>query len=684
MSKLAYFSLKFLEERAADGHGNNVANPTWGTSDHEMVRVTPNSYTDGLSGFIGRGQPGFIDPRLVSNEIMAQPKDGSGKDLDIPNSFGINEFFQFFGQFLTHDVAESRFAANGPPSLLIGPVGGDDGLVFPLFRTPTESAPGAVREQQDDETSFLDLSQVYGRHDVVTNLLREKDSAKLLTGPDNMLPTYQLISDHHGVAVGAVGNGDANDLATIIHEDFAAPFSASHYAVGDNRANQNAALLTHHLMWVRNHNYHVDELEKMFPKWTDDQIFNAARALNEAEWQNVVYTEYLTKLLGEGAISKYQGYNPTIDPAIINEWTTVAFRFGHDQSNNEFATLNEGGGSTGLFTLASSFGLGAAAQAIRTNGQMDDWVRGQLSAHTQEIDGKVVEGNRNLLFGVGSPANTLDLEVFDIMRGRDHGVGNYVKLYEGLFGAGSCWDTFEDFAADNGLDADTLDALIEVYGTIDKADSIVMGLLEKPDGTGMLGKTFAYLTILQFENIRDGDRQFYLEQFKYNPLLLKEIESTSLADIIARTTGIDYVYHDGFAAHTRKGGTDAGETLDGTGKADLIIALGGNDTIKAGDGADDIWAGKGSDKIWGGYGADHFIFEKNSGKDVIYDFNAAEDVIDLSALGLTGALSALLAVQTKTGVTIHLGQGTIELVGVKKNQLSSDNFIFDHDNAWLV
>ena len=686
--KLKYLSLKFLEERASDGHGNNVANPTWGTADHEMVRVTPNSYTDGLSGFIARGQPGFIDPRAVSNAVMAQPKDANGKDLDIPNSFGINEFFQFFGQFLTHDVAESRFAPNGPPSLLIGPVGGDDGLVFPLFRTPTESAPGTVREQQDDETAFLDLSQVYGRHEAVTNLLREKDSAKLLTGPDNMLPTYQLISDHHGVAVGAVQNGDPNDLATIIHEDFAAPFSADHYAVGDNRANQNAALLTHHLMWVRNHNYHVDQLEKMFPKWTDDEIFTAARALNEAEWQNVVYTEYLTKLLGEGAISKYQGYDPTVDPSIINEWTTVAFRFGHDQSNNEFATLNEAGGSTGLFTLAASFGLGATAQAIRTNGQMDDWVRGQLSAHTQEIDGKVVEGNRNLLFGVGNPANTLDLEVFDIMRGRDHGVGNYLVLYQGLFGnrpGFNQYDDFQEFATRNGLDDATRDALISVYGTIDKADSIVMGLLEKPEGTGMLGETFAYLTVLQFENIRDGDRQFYLEQFKHNPLLIKEIESTSLADIIARTTGIEHVYHDGFAAHTRKAGTDAGETLDGTGKADLLIALGGNDTIKAGAGADDIWAGKGNDKIWGGADADHFIFEKKSGKDVIYDFNVHEDVLDLSALGPTAALSALLALPSKNGVVIHLAQGSsIELVGVKKNQLTADNFIFDDNAAWLV
>jgi hypothetical protein len=697
--KIKYLPLKFLQERAPDGEGNNVANPLLGSHDHTMVRLTPNSYGDGQGTMLlrtlpnGDPNPNWIEPRAISNKVMAQPKDAQGNDIDIPNSYDVNEFFQFFGQFLTHDVAEVPFG--GPPTIFpLPPNVLDDGLVFPFGRTPgTVTDAAGVKQQTDDETSFLDLSQVYGHNDAQLALLRENGSAKLLTGPGDMLPTNQLVSDHHGIAIFNDPNNPATpSIQTILFENFPAAFGPNHFALGDNRGNQNASLLTHHLMWVRNHNYQVDKLEKMFPTWSDDQIFNAARALNEAEWQNVVYTEYLTKLLGEGAISKYDGYDPSVDPAVINEWTTVAFRFGHDQSNNQFATLSEGGSSTGLFTLAQSFALGNAATAIRTSGAMDDWVRGQLSAHTQEIDGKVVDGNRNLLFGIGGPANPsgpLDLEVLDILRGRDHGVGNYLTLYAGLFGnqAGfNQYDSFEEFAARNGLDAATLLALKEVYkNDIGLADSIVMGLLEKPDGTGMLGETFAYLTVLQFENIRDGDRQFYLEQFKYNPLLIKEIESTSLADIIARTTDIGYVYHDAFAAHTRKGGTNAGESLDGTAKKDLLIALGGNDTVKAGDGADDIWAGKGNDRVWGGTGADHFIFEKQSGKDVIYDFNVAEDMLDVSALGLSGALSALLAIQTKTGVTIHLGGGaSVELVGVKKNQLTSDNFIFDHDTAWLV
>jgi len=695
--KLKFWSLKFVQERAPDGVGNNVANPNWGAHDHTMVRLTPNSYSDGTGGMHLRflpnsntPNPNWIEPREISNKVMAQPK-VNGKDVDIPNSFGINEFFQFFGQFLTHDIAEVPFG--GPPTIFPLPNNVlDDGLVFPFGRTPqTVTDANGVKQQIDEETSFLDLSQVYGHNEAQLALLREIGTAKLLTGPDNMLPTNQQVADHHGIALDLPGTlPDEVSVRTILFENFPAAFSGDHFAVGDQRANQNASLLTHHLMWVRNHNYHVDQLQKMFPNWSTEEIFNAARALNEAEWQNVVYNEYLTKLLGKNAISEYQGYDPTVDPAVINEWTTVAFRFGHDQSNNEFATLAELGGSTGLFTLAQSFALGNAAQAIRNNGQMDDWVRGLLSAHTQEIDGKVVDGNRNLLFNVGDPnAEKLDLEVLDILRGRDHGVGNYLTLYQGLFGnkqGFNQYDSFEEFAQRNDLDAATLQALKDVYkNDIKLADSIVMGLLEKPKGNGMLGETFAFLTVLQFENIRDGDRQFYLEQFKYNPFLIKEIESTSLADIIERTTGIDHVYHDAFAAHTRKGGTDSGETLDGGEKADLLIALGGHDVIKAGAGNDDIYAGLGNDKIWTGSGYDHVVIEKHSGKDTVYDFDVQKDVIDLSALGFHGTLASLSSVQTKAGVKIWLSPtDSIDLLGVKKHQLSAKNFIFDDEDAWIA
>lgn len=689
LDKLKYFKLGRLEERAPDGVGNNKARPNEGAHDDEMTRVTPNSYKDGKGEMLRPGDAGWVDPRTISNKVMAQPKDSLGKDLDIPNSFGVNEYFQFFGQFLTHDIAEVPLAgATAPPSDLLFL----DGLPFPFARTPPHVDSNGIRQQVDEETSFLDLSSVYGRNQAMQDLLREDlivngvrtQSAKMLVGDDTPLPTFNDVVADSGVLLA--------NVRTTLNGPPVGAFDPEQYAVGDQRGNQNAALLTHHVTWVANHNYHVDKLTKLFPEWTQEQLFEGARALNEAEWQNVVYNEYLPKLLGEGALDKFRGYDSKVDPSVINEWTTVAFRFGHDQSANEFATLAENGASTGSFTLAASFNLGNTAQAIRTSGQMDEWVRGQLSSHTQEIDGKVVEGNRNLLFGIGGPSGpvTVDLEVFDIARGRDHGVGNYQKLYEGLFGnerGFNQYDTFDEFALRNGLDAETLAALKDVYGNdMSKADSIVMGLLEKPHEGGMLGETFSFLTVMQFENLRDGDRQFYLERFKDQPHLIKEIEATSLADILERTTDIDHIYHDGFAAHTRKSGTANAETVEGSDKADLLIAYAGDDIVKGGKGKDDIYAGEGNDKIWGGYDADLFVFEKKSGKDIVYDFNAKEDRLDLSEYGFDSLYEVRYAAkQTKSGVIIKLDDyDSVELIGVKLHKLSAKNFVFDENDAYAA
>jgi Ca2+-binding RTX toxin-like protein len=81
------------------------------------------------------------------------------------------------------------------------------------------------------------------------------------------------------------------------------------------------------------------------------------------------------------------------------------------------------------------------------------------------------------------------------------------------------------------------------------------------------------------------------------------------------------------------------DKLHGWGGDDEIYGDEGQDWIWGGDGADVIYGGRGNDKMWGGDDADRFVFEKNGGRDVICDFDVAEDVIDLSALHF-GGLSA--------------------------------------------
>ena len=593
-------SLDTLEERNPDGSGNNLTHLDWGAAHTHFLRVTENSYLDGIGTLWDLPLPNLGSqgiPPTPPNQIGTMPRPRDITDLvmaqdpsqNVPSSARHNEFFQFFGQFLTHDMAEAGVNGTEQPLFL-------DGLPFPFARSPfvlgSDAHNANVRQQENDETSFLDLSQVYGHSQAIESLLRAGggSSAYLLTGASGGLPTYDEVAADQGTTAAAViGVLDPGGFG-VQPTDFAA---------GDNRANQQTALLTHHTIWMRNHNWFVDQLRDANPSWSEAELFEGARALNEAEWQNIVYNEYIANLVGPKALDEYSGYKPNVDPAIINEWTSVAFRFGHDETSNDLGIIGENGAVLGTFTLGEAFNL--AADGIRTDAGLADWLRGQLARVTQEIDGKVVDGNRNVLFGIGA---TVDLEVFDIQRGRDHGVGRYNKLREGL--GLDTYESFDEFASKNKVDAATLANLKTLYGEdgIDLLDSIVGGLLEKNAKGSQLGETFTILNVMQFEAVRDGDRFFYLNRFKDNPDLLKMIEATTMADVIERNSDVEHVYRDAFLSHQRIGGNDAGNTLNGTGGMDLIIGFGGHDKLSGKSGNDDIHGDVGNDTASGGSGAD--------------------------------------------------------------------------------
>jgi Ca2+-binding RTX toxin-like protein len=542
--------------------------------------------------------------------------------VDIANRFGVNEWFQFVGQAVTHDVAEAATGASGDPPIFL------DGLPFPIGRTPYEggTGPGDPRQQINEETSFLDLSFIYGNNQARLDLARADmsagsgvQSAKLLLGPDGLLPTIREVATDAGTTSLAVLSAMRPDGFGGLPDPAGSPPPASFenlFYAGDNRVNQTGALISTHVVWAREHNYQVEKLTPHAQShgWTQDQLFEAARAITEAEWQHVVFDEYLPKLLGENALSQYAGYRSTVDPRAINEWATVAFRFGHDQSSNDLVGLNEDGSNRFTTTLGQAFTLAAAAQnvpgAAHSAEDIAAWIRGLTARHSQQIDGKVADGNRNLLFG-GVGGQVTDLEAFDIQRGRDHGVWDYNKLREGL--GLSTYKSFDHFGAANHLESSRLQALKAVYGNdIGKLDAIVGGLLEKKYYDSQLGETFTKLNVLQFEALRDGDALYFEHRLAGQPELVKEIMHTSFAEIIQRNTAVDHIYHDAFAAHNRI--SEADGTLDGTKTKDLLIGSARHDMIKARDGDDDVYGGYGKDHVSGGNGSDLIYGEADDDK----------------------------------------------------------------------
>jgi Ca2+-binding RTX toxin-like protein len=399
------------------------------------------------------------------------------------------------------------------------------------------------------------------------------------------------------------------------------------YYAGDNRANQQAPLIVQQTIWAREHNYQVDQLTPYATSqgWTQDQLFEAARAINEAQFQHIVFEEYLPKLNGTQAdvlLAAYKATHPEIAPGIINEWTTVAFRFGHDQSSNDYRLLNDDGSTYLDISLGAAFALAGAAQNVPGAGHsatdIDAWIRGLSVQYAQEIDGFVADGNRAALFGI--PGTTVDLEAFDIQRGRDHGVWNYNLLRAGL--GLTTYADFDEFAAANGyLPGDArIAALKTVYSNnINLLDSIVGGLLEKRYADSQLGETFTLLNAIQFDALK-GDSFYYEKRLAGNPELLAGIMGVTVAEIVARNSGVDHLHLDGFGVANLmefgnggdfRFGADTAATL----KADLMIGNGGNDFLFGRDGIDTLYGDGGNDTLDGGRDGD--FLRGGTGNDIL-------------------------------------------------------------------
>ena len=79
-------------------------------------------------------------------------------------------------------------------------------------------------------------------------------------------------------------------------------------------------------MWVLEHNRIAKELYALNYGWSDERIFQEARQINIAEYQHVIYYEFLPVLLGGAAMNKWG-----LIPTPYNEWFTQYDRYVNPQ-----------------------------------------------------------------------------------------------------------------------------------------------------------------------------------------------------------------------------------------------------------------------------------------------------------------------------------------------------------------
>ena len=136
------------------------------------------------------------------------------------------------------------------------------------------------------------------------------------------------------------------------------------------------------------------------------------------------------------------------------------------------------------------------------------------------------------------------------------------------------------------------------------------------------------------------------------------------------------------------GGADS-DTLYGNKGNDKLRGDDGNDNLVGGKGNDKMWGGadndtleggRGNDVLWGDEGSDRFVFKGRTDNDVIKDFEAGQDYIDLQDFDIQNfARFERQAIDYENGdAIIDLskvgGNGTITVENV--NDLDFNDFIF--------
>jgi hypothetical protein len=567
--------------RPIDETGNNVANPTWGTAGTDLLRISPAAYADGVSA---PSLPNNPSARVLSDILNNQADPNHpGQDSNTVDQKSLSDFGYAFGQFIDHDLDLTPTNPNETLQILADPNDPSQMGNQTFQRSVSDPATGTStsnpRQQVNAVTSYLDLSQVYGSTAAVADALRAHTGGLLKTSPGNMLPYDN--GTYFTPAQLAVINM-ANDAGAVPAQNL--------FVTGDVRGNENVELTALQTLFVRNHNRIAAQLQQHHPTWTDEQLYQEARKINIAQYQDIVYTQYLPDLLGPNALPRYTGYNPKVNPGIATEFSTVAFRFGHSLLSGEIERHNNSGldavpndPAGASLSLATDFFdpnvLNPAGVTDPLTGHVSTDIGALLKADAdgdaQADDLLAINDVRNLLFANGGlQDNGQDLIARDIERARDNGIGTYnqVRVAYGLPAVTSFAQITGNFQIQQELQ--------RAYGSVTNIDPFEGGLAEDHVPGSDLGSLFTRIIAEQFNRLRAGDRFFYLNETWNQGELNLFRQGDTLAKIIEANTNVTnlqgdvFVFRASISGTVASGGAGAGRHGSaGTGLAGVTVQL---------------------------------------------------------------------------------------------------------------
>jgi Ca2+-binding RTX toxin-like protein len=396
-----------------------------------------------------------------------------------------------------------------------------------------------------------------------------------------------------------------------------------HFITGDGRGNENIGLTTIHAIFHSEHNRLVEQFKQTILAggdlallnewlavdvaaipttpdaiaalvWDGERLFQAGRFVTEMEYQHLVFEEFARAV--QPSVEPFVfSHSPDIDPAIMEEFANVVYRFGHSMLTDTVARLDgnlvpDHIGLIRAFLNPVEFDKDGATDETHAIGAL---VRGMARQVGNEIDEFVTEALRNNLVGL-----PLDLPTLNMTRARDIGAPSFNRARAAFFAMTgdsqlkpyTSWADLAphlknpasiiNFIAAYGLhpsitSATTLAgkraaATLIVMGDVDldgdgqveiaPADSVdfltsraawnaassglddidfwIGGLAEaKLEFGGMLGPTFNFVFEAQMEQLQNGDRFYYLSRVQ-GLNLLNELEANSFAALVMRNSDL--------------------------------------------------------------------------------------------------------------------------------------------------
>ncbi|XP_057668036.1 chorion peroxidase isoform X1 [Diorhabda carinulata] len=524
--------------RRIDGSCNNRYNTLWGATRTSFSRLLAPSYSDGVwsprrSALAGHSLP---SPRLVTTVVFNE-KEAVNREFTL--------LVMQFGQFISHDLSHavvttysngsaiSCCTKDGKTSL---PIENRHYACMPIrvpendqfysdynqgcmnfvrsVLAPRDDCTLGYSQQMNKVTHFLDGSGIYGSTPEQTGELRSFIGGKLKVFNDFGRDLLPLSKDPN---------------ACLTREEGMACFES-----GDTRTNQMITLVALHTIFMREHNRIATILSQLNPEWNDEEIFLETRRIVIAELQVITYKEFLPVILGYETMEEfnlnlkdgyeyYYGYDPEIDPSIINEFTAAAFRFGHSIVDGRLNIY----GLNKLEQIISIPEVMFYPSQMRRNKFIDMVLTTLTTDPIQQVDTSFPDALTNYMFRVGDPFG-VDLASINIQRGRDHGLRPY-NDYRELSGLPR-YKSFSEFGSEG-------EKLSAVYASVDDVDLWVGGLLDEKSEGSLVGRVFRDIIAEQFLRLRKGDRYFFENNPDVNPSSFTEdqlfqLRKASMARII--------------------------------------------------------------------------------------------------------------------------------------------------------